>query len=945
MLIKLQHQAFEKLYKTFRLSGFSCGDGSQFQFPATAFEEELRKLSWPEALASKAVMFTKGNETLQYDDSAPSSLQCKVDRGQLSATFRVSLSETTQSQTSVLAYFGKSSTSVKARVFRFTVPLATIPSEESSCSSPAASVAESETPVQAAAEPIDTSLKNPSEVMSAPLSLRNKIESALSSHLLNSSAIRDGLMHTFDVLCVKLHNAPEFQSRVAWKDASFFKKAKVPGLKSGLEIPCDPEKPSTLSPLMVFTAGHLGDGTRASAVFQDIDRFFDVKKDQYRFAAFIAASGSGKTKTIFDLARKRYLVYFTFPEKADDAGDLKFILETINLKKVNDSTITDYDFKVFAERLLNLLVWSRMLVLLVLRIVFDITKEEFLAFQWASSNAQLFRSVVQSLSDNRVLDRMPASTVWKLCVNSCEAMFGDRIIVACDEAHLFLLELQRSFVIDPSGEKRALSHVFFPLLYRRDIGTIIAGTSMRLRDLDRIVSAIGKKEGNPEVKVFKKFTVLTAEDVETYVHNVVQVKSGWARFLKDNPSALNYLSGRPRFCSNFVHHLLVACGSSTGRGSISREQKAMVGPTKMPHTLKLAFDSMKDEFLTLFSTKVEDRLKDPEDTVIETASGRKQREALKKELLEMVTSFVIGGNCRSFESKEAEVWFSTGVCLIEPCPDVKRSFTAVFRMKEILIIEAVFKAFENLKIDYWQGLRTDLRRVDLRNQTKGDLFEQLVASVFIQHRGKLLSAIPLFHPDNIRPHLSDEDMERFSTLWNEQLQIQRIMVGQTLIESMVESKDELHTYATFPDTAAGPDVVLGVGNSALIFVGCKTSGNSVTAAEVDANAASTTARHFYTQNRNTKDAQLKFPANTESAAIVSFNEILTSRSHIRLHFIFPKTSSMTFTPGVAVHTNPDSISFNIDMSNAHMFFDESIMPFFNYQLRILDKVDPVVTEG
>ncbi len=188
----------------------------------------------------------------------------------------------------------------------------------------------------------------------------------------------------------------------------------------------------------------------------------------------VGVSGCGKTRLLFDMARKRYALYFECRGERVAQAD---VMDFVKFVEANMKFVQFKNRRIELARLLTALISARLLILLALQMS-NIVKTPK---QWLM--AQLDGACEQSLmawEKLHLLDENSVNSLFKLLSNRHEKATQQRRLIALfDEAHTWMEVLEGEFppaskeepVLVKIGLQKPKKEVFRPMLSAA-IGTL-----------------------------------------------------------------------------------------------------------------------------------------------------------------------------------------------------------------------------------------------------------------------------------------------------------------------------------------------------------------------------------------------------------------------------------------------------------------------------------------
>ncbi|KAI8831054.1 hypothetical protein BJ741DRAFT_327694 [Chytriomyces cf. hyalinus JEL632] len=279
-----------------------------------------------------------------------------------------------------------------------------------------------------------------------------------------------------------------------------------------------------------------------------VDELLKIAK---RTIILIGVSGCGKTRTCYDYARHHWCLYFDCA-KDSDVQAMIGLLKTKNPPIKND--YTQNVFEVYSETMINALIATRLLVLKILRKQSNVDPFGWHCMQRSGRSRLVFEQIFSELIS------YSGNLVSQIFLR-LKSEFDGRVIFDESQQLLDILTADyRSSKSDLQGISR--NKLKFPRslfsfatrhIIKHQLKSIWCGTHMRIRNVDLIYSAAGKKP--TDVHIFTNFSYLKPAVI-------LKLCSKWIRKdIIDSQETLfleisNFLQGRPRFFTSFLHELL-----------------------------------------------------------------------------------------------------------------------------------------------------------------------------------------------------------------------------------------------------------------------------------------------------------------------------------------------------------------------------------------------------
>ncbi|KAI8828273.1 hypothetical protein BJ741DRAFT_626872, partial [Chytriomyces cf. hyalinus JEL632] len=287
-----------------------------------------------------------------------------------------------------------------------------------------------------------------------------------------------------------------------------------------------------------------------------VDELLKIAK---RTIILIGVSGCGKTRTCYDYARHHWCLYFDCA-KDSDVQAMIGLLKTKNPPIKND--YTQNVFEVYSETMINALIATRLLVLKILRKQSNVDPFGWHCMQRSGRSRLVFEQIFSELIS------YSGNLVSQIFLR-LKSEFDGRVIFDESQQLLDILTADyRSSKSDLQGISR--NKLKFPRslfsfatrhIIKHQLKSIWCGTHMRIRNVDLIYSAAGKKP--TDVHIFTNFSYLKPAWIRKDI-----IDSQETLFLEIS----NFLQGRPRFFTSDVREAFQSyCRLVTTRAGSSAE--------------------------------------------------------------------------------------------------------------------------------------------------------------------------------------------------------------------------------------------------------------------------------------------------------------------------------------------------------------------------------------
>ncbi|KAF9116504.1 hypothetical protein BGW39_002721 [Mortierella sp. 14UC] len=471
----------------------------------------------------------------------------------------------------------------------------------------------------------------------------------------------------------------------------------------------------------------------------------DVGSIRHRVVAMVAPSGSGKTATVIDLARKHFVVYcvccspsttispdFKDPNFITLAKDVERIYRNIADKKpgtmsMSDLLNVDSDVKAFTQERVEHEFLAR---LLFLQLLFNnnprLEPQEFFREQTTIGGASTIRGLVKGL---RVYDSTTINDMLDEVQTNLHSLLdpnGLGLVIALDEAQVAVTDILAGKLISPSAlaQNRNDPGILFnksqiQLKFRRGFLTplsaalsniqatlVILGTALSLQDADNVYSAVGKANNFTTITDFPQFD---EDDVIKMLSSLVDLSD-----CDIPPAKRRKLSGRARFSIGIVNRLVTT-------GSIQDAKQATLD-NAVDYTMKNVRDGLRPGIRTILGS----------DRTGEAA----------RLLSRMVLAYHLQGGKISFSSSQQSDFVDKALCRLQPHPDGIHQI-----MDESIVIEAVEEELKALGkdpafLEYMSLIYQIVGNFGPASSSKGDALEPLARRSLQRFNGFRLVDLP-----------------------------------------------------------------------------------------------------------------------------------------------------------------------------------------------------------
>ena len=270
-------------------------------------------------------------------------------------------------------------------------------------------------------------------------------------------------------------------------------------------------------------------------------------------AALVAVSGSGKTSSIFELAREKFNLYFQVPEMLLGSPDLKRVI----------NAITDRTTGTEVRKSFSVLICSRLYYLLSLS---SVTAEQWLLMQLpVAENVNLHLKFSHIYTLLMQCSEVIADEIFQRAKEN----FGD-VFVALDEAQLIAEKAPSPSIKSTPIKAGEVPHdrcLLSEFVQVCPLPLVVSGTSLRLSDISAVTSAMAKIEDHtPQLQTIYDVKYFTEGDVRSFLENHLLPTTNNNTFPRNVTEAM---CGRARCVVSFVQHSLISVKRGTSVDDIS----------------------------------------------------------------------------------------------------------------------------------------------------------------------------------------------------------------------------------------------------------------------------------------------------------------------------------------------------------------------------------------
>jgi DNA-directed RNA polymerase subunit F len=296
-----------------------------------------------------------------------------------------------------------------------------------------------------------------------------------------------------------------------------------------------------------FLSGDLDDEQGLSKpldnILKDIEKNFMKPKQNYYF--LLGVSGCGKTKTIFDVAKKYYTLIFDFtPKLMSDVAKAMNLIEYFVYMK-------DVDPELDCKLVVGKLYLSRLLILVYFLKENIITSpEEWLRWQYSANISDFTDPLIEILSQYNLIE---IENILYRLKKWIRLDLQKKIVIAMDEANI-LVELHQNKFHDSKGNSfiRPLSTLIIRSFSFLEFPFIISGTHMKIMEKDSISSAVLKDYFENYIQI-NGFRCNNLNDAFKLVNRFLKLNQNQIHIFKKH---IELFLGRSRIITNFLIHLM-----------------------------------------------------------------------------------------------------------------------------------------------------------------------------------------------------------------------------------------------------------------------------------------------------------------------------------------------------------------------------------------------------
>ncbi|KAF8920501.1 hypothetical protein EDD21DRAFT_449173 [Dissophora ornata] len=460
--------------------------------------------------------------------------------------------------------------------------------------------------------------------------------------------------------------------------------------------------------------------TLREIVDKDVGRSSDL-----RVVAMVAPSGSGKTATVIDLARKHFVIYTVCcipgPSISPGFQDPNFVKLSTDVENIYRDVIqrnqggvldaVDIDSEVKA------LVGGRVRIEFLARFIFlqhlldnnpDLEPRQFFRGLTSKSGASTIARVVRKLKEyvNSTTEAMLIEVEANIQRYLLPRRLG--VVIALDEAQVAANGILAGKLISPSAIIKNRNILFddkhqIQLEFRRGFLTplsatlsnmqatlVILGTALSLQNADHVYSAVAKQTNDSRITDFPRFS---KNDVTRILSDLVEMKDCVIPDAKRRK-----LVGRARFSVDVVNRLT--------KNSSPGDSKQVALENAVDQSIEKTMASLRRGVRTILASD--------------------QAGSMARLLSRMVLAYHLHGGKISFAGKDQSDFVDKALCRLRPHPDGVH-----FVMDEPMVVEAVeielkARGKDPAFVEYLDQIFQVITNFGIASTSKGDAFEPLV---------------------------------------------------------------------------------------------------------------------------------------------------------------------------------------------------------------------------
>ena len=653
---------------------------------------------------------------------------------------------------------------------------------------------------------------------------------------------------------------------------------------------------------------------KSKRTFSEIIQSDITETSSHHTVAMVARSGSGKTATVIQLAKKRFVIYVVceavnthspdfsdrnFRILAEDVENmcsrlLKPVLVDDNRQKyMDDLRSYDNDLKNLARERVQLEFLARQLFLeLLFRKNRQVTPEAFFREQ-INGGSTTIGSLVDEL---RKYDPQTIRSMLRHVEGHLQTFLTGRgLVIALDEAHIAETDCLHDRLISPKAItnnedfldrngtirldlRRGFLTPLCAALSDMRVTLVVLGTRLTLMDASHVYSAIAK----PNVR-FAKITSFPSCDeshVEKLLGEIIDISDCEIQSEKKRR-----LSGRFRFVTSVAAHIC------NGERSDTSKQK------RLDEAIDEAIGKAREDIRTSVQ-----RLLSPNNAF-----------AIKHLFSRMVIAYKLKGGKISFMQRAEFDFVNSGVCALREDSDGYHWVAEEPLVIEVLEEELRASGFDPEFFAYLDQFNAMLTNLGTNSAAKGEAFELLVYRSLQRFNGKVLADLPFVKDIKDLPEWCKTmtlNMRKFGTAKELGYDDDSTWGDVEFFEKTPGRELLIPNNLTRPDGA-----LLLEGKEHGLSLAIKLYSQPVDGNKHKSNEGSSNLRNCFMTTENKTNSQLKDQRRRFTKT--AFHKL---KGILRIHLEFPRVSGGT--PQSCV--DGQDILVYIDGANMDTFFDESI---------------------
>ncbi|RUS13597.1 hypothetical protein BC937DRAFT_95079, partial [Endogone sp. FLAS-F59071] len=624
----------------------------------------------------------------------------------------------------------------------------------------------------------------------------------------------------------------------------------------------------------------------------------------------VARSGSGKTATVFSLAKKHFVIYvLCAPPDAFAPVDRNF--ETLkkevsnmpdtfkedflkdhpvpNEREERSNHLVLYDEKL-KERIGNrveLEFLARQLFLLLLfRKDCNLEPETFLREQ-INGGQNVIGELVGEL---RIYHENTIHAMLKIVSSKLDQQLGGRgLIVALDEAHTTGKVLDELLISRSAIQGKKPNDIFdanHKILsqYRRGFLTplctvldgmsvtlIVLGTTFTLLNADRVCSNSSKPPAR-HIRI-TNFPSTNEKDVDTILTKLLDMRG-----CEIPPDKKRRLTGRCRYTTYMV--------------------EAIAAATKSP-------DKTKQQILDAAIEIAIKKAKNDAKSAVEKLNSRNTHL-----LCRMLIAFKLKDGHINFPLEEDADFLNEALCVLTE----EDSETYTYSMKEPVIADAVAEKLEELKInpeffEYFNQLNSIFESYGVTSSAKGSVFERLIGASLKRFNNMLIKDLPFVKNLPVKNKANLPAWCNTTTF-----RVDKDINHEKLRDDIEFFKNPQIGVGIYPHHLTGPDWVTPLAPGYWATSADKLYTASVNSSTNSNNTSSSDLRSCFTKSDGEPNQARKvFEDHLKKGQI-------DIKGTLRIHVVFPGVGKSTPQNEV----EGEDLLIYIDIKNMHTLFDETI---------------------